>query len=173
MAGVRSKPQANGKFQGWYADYTGRRVFFIGTRKEAETRRVAERLEDEHRQVRLGYRPVPKSAAKHARPANPLLYVQVSPSRTIKTDLKAAGVPIFNPGEGKLDFHACRVAYVTFVMEAGASVKEGQTLARHSTPDLTMNVYARTREGRLQEVTEKVAATVLSGRKRAQAGSGG
>ena len=46
-------------------------------------------------------------------------------------------------------------------------MKEGQTLARHATPDLTLNVYAKTRQERLQEVTEKVAAAVLSGRKRA------
>jgi len=67
MAGVRSKPQPNGKYQGWYQDYSGRRVFFIGTHKPAETRRMAERLEDDHRQIRLGYRSAPKSAAKHAK----------------------------------------------------------------------------------------------------------
>ena len=67
MAGVRSKPRANGKYQGWYMDHTGRRVFFIGTRKQAETRRMAEGLEDQHRQIRLGYRPVPKSAVTHAK----------------------------------------------------------------------------------------------------------
>jgi len=41
MAGVRSKPRANGKYQGWYTNYTGHRVFFTGTRKQAETRRIA------------------------------------------------------------------------------------------------------------------------------------
>ncbi len=67
MAGVRSTPRANGKFQGWYTHHTGRRVFFFGTRKEAETRLIAERLEDEHRQIRLGYHPAPNSAATHAK----------------------------------------------------------------------------------------------------------
>ena len=42
------------------------------------------------------------------------------------------------------DFHAIRVIYVSRVTAAGASVKDAQTLARHSSPVLTMNVYART-----------------------------
>jgi hypothetical protein len=55
------------------------------------------------------------------------------------------------------------VAYVSFVLEAGASAKEAQALARHSTPDLTMNVYARARDTRLAEVAEKVAEQVRPG----------
>ena len=392
MAGVRSKPQPNGKYQGWYGDYTRQRVFFIGTRKEAETRRMAERLEDEHRQIRLGYRPVPNSAAKHAKrpfsevreeylawgkaqggrggrpwgrtharerenklawwegrlsletladltgvlprveavlrelqtngrktkgrglsgkslanyadalrsfcnwakrrgyldanpldsmapfdttpktmrramtpeeirkilaaapdrrrilyevafttglragelralsvdnvdaergalildpawtknrkpglqllpralvgrlvafgqsgtakrlyerhygrkdakpegiPEAPLLFVPTHTARDLREDVEAAGVPVFKPGEGKVDFHACRVAYVTLIMEAGATVKEGQALARHATPGLTMNVYARARNERLAELIEKVGGTVLSEQNRA------
>ena len=31
-----------------------------------------------------------------------------------------------------MGFHSCRVAYVTFVLEAGASVSEAQTRARHA-----------------------------------------
>lgn len=64
-------------------------------------------------------------------------------------------------GKGKLDFHACRVAYTTFVVEAGATVKEAQELLRHSTAQLTMNAYARTRDGRLAEVVERVGDMVL------------
>ena len=65
MAGVRSKPNPKGKFQGWFIDAAGKQKFFNGTRSKAETLRMAERLEYEHRQVRLGYRPVPGSADKH------------------------------------------------------------------------------------------------------------
>ena len=65
MAGVRKQPRSGGKFQGWFTDATGKRKFFAGTRSRVETLRIAERLEDEHRQIRLGYRPVPQSAAKH------------------------------------------------------------------------------------------------------------
>ena len=62
MAGVRAKPLPNGKIQGWFKDSRGKRVFFVGTHSPAETRRIADRLEDEHRQVALGYRPAPKAS---------------------------------------------------------------------------------------------------------------
>src|SRR5262245_35114228 len=56
MAGVRKKPIQGGKYQGWFIDAMGKRRFFTGTRAKTETLRIAQRLEDEHRQVRLGYR---------------------------------------------------------------------------------------------------------------------
>ncbi len=43
----------------------------------------------------------------------------------------------------------------------GANVKELQTLARHSTPQLTMNVYAKNRNERLSELAEKIGESVL------------
>jgi integrase len=58
MAGVRAKRRAQGKFQGWFIDYRGKQKFFEGTRSRAETMRVAQRLEGEHRQMRLGYIPL-------------------------------------------------------------------------------------------------------------------
>jgi len=90
---------------------------------------------------------------------DPLVYVPSHPGRDLEIDLRAAGVPK-HAEDGKIDFHALRVAYVSFVLEAGASAKEAQELARHSTPDLTMNVYARSRDTRLAEVTEKVGRKV-------------
>jgi integrase len=41
------------------------------------------------------------------------------------------------------DFHSLRVLFISRVVAGGASVREAQTLARHSTPVLTMNVYSR------------------------------
>jgi hypothetical protein len=41
------------------------------------------------------------------------------------------------------------------------SDKEGQALARHSTVDMTMNVYAKTRSDRLAEIAEKVGKSIL------------
>ena len=58
-------------------------------------------------------------------------------SRLLQDDLKTAGIPKWGPG-GKVDFHALRTAYVTFLLETDARVKEAQALARHSTPTLTM-----------------------------------
>jgi hypothetical protein len=99
-------------------------------------------------------------------PANPLLYVPTHTARDLDRDLQAAGIQKHAPG-GKLNFHACRVAYINFVIESGVSVKEAQVLARHATPELTMNVYGRVREERLSEAVEKVAKTLLPDEERA------
>ena len=69
-------------------------------------------------------------------PEKPLLYVPSHTARDLDTDLKTAGIPKHAPG-GKIDFHACRVAYISLVLESGVSVKEAQEPARHSTPELT------------------------------------
>ena len=42
------------------------------------------------------------------------------------------------------------------VIEEADSLKDAQELARHTTPELTMNVYGRTRPNRLSETVEKV-----------------
>jgi integrase len=392
MAGVRSSARPNGKYQGWYIDYTGKRVFFTGTRSRSGTKQIAERLEDEHRQIRLGYRPPPTAALRYAKrsfgevayeyiewgesqggrlgrpwgktharerrsklawwqerldlkqladlpgilpqveaalrqlytvgrdgrgpglsgksitnyadcihsfccwaqrrgylegnplanlaefdstprsrrraltqdeiqsllmvapdhrqivyevalttglraaelraltsesidadggvlildaswtknrkpglqplprallerlieygrmgaalemygrhfgrkdsnldgvPGNPLLFVPTHTARDLKIDLKAAGVQIAKPGEGKVDFHSLRVTYVTLIVEAGANAKESQVLARHATPELTMNVYARARDESLAALAEKVGKSVLPEQERA------
>jgi hypothetical protein len=92
-------------------------------------------------------------------PDHPLLYVPSHASRDLGIDLEAAGIPKHGPG-GKLDFHACRTAYVNLVLDSGATVKEAQELARHSTPDLTMNVYGRTREDRLTQAVEHISDAI-------------
>jgi hypothetical protein len=105
---------------------------------------------------------------------DPLLYVPTNPSRTLKTDLKAAGIPV-RTEEGKIDFHALRVAFVSFVVETGTDLKTAQSLARHTTPELTMNVYARVRGSRLTEVAEAVGRIILplTSTKEAQRNLGG
>jgi hypothetical protein len=75
-------------------------------------------------------------------------------------DLEAAGIPKVTK-DGKMDFAALRDSYVTLAAEAGANVKELQTLARHSTPVLTLNVFAKNRDERLAELAEKIGARVL------------
>lgn len=73
-------------------------------------------------------------------------------------DFKRAGV---TDQLETLDFHAFgRVGYINLVLDSGARVKEAMELARHSTPDLTLNTYGRTRDERLQEITEKVGEQV-------------
>ena len=99
-------------------------------------------------------------------PKRPLLYVPSDPSRELGRILEAAGIPKDGPG-GKIDFHGLRLAYINFVLESGVSVKEAQALARHATPDITMNIYGRTREDRLAKAVEEVASAVLPEEKRA------
>ena len=43
---------------------------------------------------------------------------------------------------GVLDFHALRHSYISWLVASGASVSVCQTLARHSTPTLTLGVYS-------------------------------
>ena len=84
-----------------------------------------------------------------------LLYVPSHMARSLDLDLEAAGIDKVTPA-GTVDFHALRATYTTLVIERGANEKEAQTLARHSTPNLTLNVYARTREARLGELADMV-----------------
>jgi len=65
MAGVRKQPYRGGKYQGWFVDMNGKQKFFTGTTNKRETLDIARRLEDEHRQIRLGYREAPKSSDQH------------------------------------------------------------------------------------------------------------
>ena len=102
-----------------------------------------------------------RGGSQNTAPVNPLLYVPSHPARILDQDLEAAGIPKRTAG-GKLDFHACRIAYVNLVFEYGnVSPKEAQDLARHSTPDLTFNVYGRTRDERLSEAVERLAEAVF------------
>lgn len=88
-----------------------------------------------------------------------LLKVPGNASQSFEADLRRAGIPKWAPG-GKLDLHAMRVAYITYVIEAGADIKTAQTLARHSSPHLTLSIYARTRPERLRSVAELVGNVV-------------
>jgi integrase len=94
-------------------------------------------------------------------PEHPLLYVPRDPARELDKDLAAAGIPKYTK-EGKLDFHALRVTYINLVIESGVTIKEAQALARHTTPQMTMNIYGRTREERLIGAVEKIAQHVTS-----------
>jgi len=95
-------------------------------------------------------------------PKDALLYVPSHAARELDKDLQAANIPKATK-DGKVAFHALRTSFVTLTYEAGATHKEAQALARHSTPQLTANTYGRTRDERLANITEKVAETVLSG----------
>jgi Phage integrase family len=60
----------------------------------------------------------------------------------LRVDLKAAGVP-YETDSGVADFHSLRGDFISYIVSSGASVKTCQTLARHSTPSLTIGIYAK------------------------------
>ncbi len=94
-------------------------------------------------------------------PENALLYVPRNSADRLKADLAAAGIPIKTEA-GKLDFHALRTAYINLVIETGADLKTAQTLARHATPELIMNVYGRARDSSCRQAAEAVGRMVFS-----------
>ncbi len=62
-------------------------------------------------------------------------------SELIQRDLKAAGIPYRDASGRVADFHALRHSYVTALAMSANPVKVVQSLARHSTPALTLGVY--------------------------------
>jgi len=109
-----------------------------------------------------GFQPFPEAVLAYLQEAydgmpknQPLLQVPSHPSRSLDIDLEVAGIRKWTD-EGKVDFHSLRTTYTTLVVDSGANVKEAQSLLRHSTPELTMNVYARARSERLGEIADKV-----------------
>jgi integrase len=60
-------------------------------------------------------------------------------------------------GEGRqFDFHALRHAFISRVVQSGASVKVCQELARHSTPVLTLGRYAHVRLADLRKAVPTI-----------------
>ena len=60
----------------------------------------------------------------------------------IRHDLESAGIAYRDDSGRVADFHALRHTYITLIVRGGASVKTAQSLARHSTPVLTIGRYA-------------------------------
>lgn len=61
--------------------------------------------------------------------------------KMMQVDLEAAGVEYIDASGLYADFHALRHTFITNMMKSGINPKTAQALARHSTIDLTMNVY--------------------------------
>ncbi len=96
-------------------------------------------------------------------PSDPLLYVSSHTGRDINVDIEAAKIPKFKPGEGKLDYHALRVTFISQVCEnPNVTIKEAMTLARHSDPRLTLQTYARTSHARLSEIVGQSSQDFLT-----------
>jgi integrase len=82
------------------------------------------------------------------------------PGRQLQADLLAAGVPPETQGlEGPefFDFHSLRVWYCTALgNQPGISPKTLMELCRHSTPTLSLQVYAKARRKDVAEAVEKI-----------------
>lgn len=63
--------------------------------------------------------------------------------RALKLDLRDAGIP-YKTSDGQVrDFHSLRATYITLLIEAGMPIHDVQRLARHATPTLTLQAYAK------------------------------
>jgi integrase len=85
-----------------------------------------------------------RAGAKRTYPEDPLLYVPSDPARSLDRALKAAGIPKVTE-TGKVDFHACRVAYITMLFENGATLKKHKSsrgISHHISRQTSMPRYA-------------------------------
>jgi integrase len=60
----------------------------------------------------------------------------------LKTDLRRCGIDPVDGAGRVVDMHSLRHGFITMLAKSGVSVKVLQTLARHSDPKLTLNVYS-------------------------------
>jgi len=112
------------------------------------------------------FQPLPNSllrklvAASEDKPENaPLLKTSHHHDRNFTTDREKAGIPADKFG-GRATFHSLRHTAITLAGDCGASAKEMQTFARHSDPRLTLNVYAKVRQGRQSEIAERIGNVI-------------
>lgn len=63
--------------------------------------------------------------------------------KTLQRDLEAASIPYVDEQGRYADVHVLRHTFITNMMKSGINPKTAQSLARHSTIDLTMNVYTK------------------------------
>ena len=67
--------------------------------------------------------------------------VRANVAAMLRDDLEAAKIPYRDAAGAVLDFHALRHTFITNLVRAGVHPRIVQQLARHSTMELTMNVY--------------------------------
>jgi len=60
----------------------------------------------------------------------------------LRRDLEVAGIDYEDESGRYADFHSLRHTFISNIGKSGATVKETQTLARHSTSALTLDVYS-------------------------------
>lgn len=82
--------------------------------------------------------------------------------KIIQKDLREAGVH-YQDGEGRyFDFHSFRNLFVSNLGKAGVSLTTSQTLARHSDPRLTSNLYTHLGISDLSQAVADLPASTVS-----------
>jgi integrase/recombinase XerD len=81
----------------------------------------------------------------------------------VKEQMQASDFLLYRNRQGHVaDFHSLRVLFISRVVAGGASVKEAQALARHSTPVLTMNTYSRVTARNLAAAVDHIGPLVTT-----------
>jgi len=71
----------------------------------------------------------------------PLFNIPTSILRTLNRDLKAAGIPKVDERGRSVDIHALRHTFGTMLSKSGVAPRTAQAAMRHSSIDMTMNIY--------------------------------
>ena len=86
----------------------------------------------------------------------------------IRIDLTAADIEAEDDRGRVVDFHALRHTFISNLARAGVHPRNAQALARHSTIDLTMNVYTHVAMDDLATDVENLPSVFDGKRKKAQ-----
>jgi len=90
--------------------------------------------------------------------AHPLLFLPRHQTRWFYLDLDAAGIPRMT-FHGKLDFHSLRTTAVTHLLGI-TDVKTTMAIARHGSPNLTLNTYGRSRDDRVTAAVDALGELI-------------
>ena len=96
-------------------------------------------------------------------PSTPLFNVPTGLVRILDRDLKLAGIPKRDDRGRTVDVHATRHTYGTLLSKAGVAPRTAQAAMRHSSIDLTMNVYTDPKLLDVAGALESLPALPLTG----------
>jgi integrase len=75
-------------------------------------------------------------------PGRPIFALPEKTAKMLHADLRRCKIKPMDAKKRVVDCHSLRYAYISALARAGIPLKVAQTLARHSDPKLTMNIYA-------------------------------
>jgi integrase len=75
---------------------------------------------------------------------------------SLQRDMKEAGIPVEDERGHKVDFHALRTTYITFLALSGVPMQHAQRLARLSSSQIMMRHYAKIGISELDEQVNRI-----------------